>query len=80
MGLIAKLLKISSAICFGVYVLAALAPLRDGEYVIIDGALLLADSDDDGDVSKRGSIQATALALAAAFVITGYAADHNQKR
>jgi len=69
----------SSAICFGVYVLLALTPLGDGQYVITDGALLLADSDDNRIASKRAGIQAAALVLAAAFVISGCAADPNHK-
>ena len=74
MGFAAKLLKISSAICFGIYVLAAPAPLRDAQYVIIQRALLL-DLDDDGDSSKFGDLQAVSMVLAVAFLISSYAAE-----
>jgi hypothetical protein len=60
-------------------VLLALTPLGDGQHVITDGALLLADSDDNRIASKRAGIQSVALVLAAAFVISGCAADHNHK-
>ena len=78
MGFAAKPFKISLATCFGVYVLAGLALLRDAQYVIIDGTLLL-DLDDDGNSSKFGDLQAMSMVLAVAFLISGYAAGRNQK-
>ena len=64
----AKLFKISSAICFGINVLAGLALLRDAQYVNIDRTLLL-DLDDDGNSSKFGDLQAMSMVLAVAFLI-----------
>ena len=78
MGFAAKFFKISSAICFGIYVLAGLAPLRDAQNVIIDGALLL-DLDENGNSSKFGDLQAVSMVLAVAFLISGYAAGGNHK-
>ncbi len=78
MGFATKLFKISSAIWFGIYVLAGLAPLRDAQYVIIDGTHLL-DLDDDGNSSKFGDLQAVSMVLAVAFLISGCAAGRNHE-
>ena len=78
MGFAAKPFKISLATCFGVYVLAGLALLRDAQYVIIDGTLLL-DLDDDGNSSKFGDLQAVSMVLAVAFLISDYAAGRHHK-
>jgi hypothetical protein len=74
----AKLLKISSAICFGFDVLAAPAPLRHAQYIIIDGELLL-DLEENGNGSKFGDLQAVSMVLAVAFLTSGYAAGRNHK-
>jgi hypothetical protein len=79
MGSPAKLLNMSSAICFGIYVLAALAPLCDAQYVISDGELLLDLDKNSNNGSRFGDFQIVSMAPALAFLVSGYAAGRNHK-